>query len=359
MKRRRGRALILQILSPAAAFLAALGVGAVIILALRENPVHIYAIMFRGGLGSADGFGYALFSATPLIFTGLAVAFAFRAGLFNIGGEGQLYIGAFLCAWVGFTLTGLPAVILIPLCVLAAATGGALWGMVPGLLKARFGVHEVINTIMLNFVAMLATNFLVNRVFKEPAQMIPQTEEIARAAWIPRVAPLARRLGIGLPDSNPLNYALLLALAAAVAAYLILFRTRLGYEIRAVGHSRGAARYGGIRVSLILVLSMVISGAMAGLVGVNEVMGYRHRFLDGFSTGLGFTGIAVALLGRNHPLGVVVAAVLFGILNTGALEVDIFTDIPRELVMVLQAVIIICVVAGDMIFRRWAARRMR
>jgi len=359
MKRRGGQLLILQILSPAVAFLLALGVGAVIILALRENPFHIYMVMFRGGLGSVDGFGYALFSATPLILTGLAVAFAFRAGLFNIGGEGQLYIGAFLCAWVGFTLTGLPLLLLIPLCVLAAALGGALWGMVPGLLKARFGVHEVINTIMLNFVAMLATNFLVNRMFKEPDQMIPQTREIAAAAWIPRMAPLARRLGVGLPDSNPLNYALLLSLAVAVAAYLILFRTRLGYEIRAVGQSRGAARYGGIRVGLTVVLSMVISGAMAGLVGVNEVMGYRHRFLDGFSTGLGFTGIAVALLGRNHPLGVVLAAVLFGILNTGALEVDIFTDIPRELVMVLQAVIIICVVAGDMVFRRWAARRMK
>ncbi len=356
--RQRGQLIVLQIVSPLVAFLLALGVGAVIILFLRQNPVHIYTVMFRGGLGSIDGFGYVLFSATPLIFTGLAVAFAFRAGLFNIGGEGQLYVGAFLCAWVGFTLTGLPAVVLIPICMLAAALGGGLWGLVPGLLKARFGVHEVINTIMLNFMAVLATNFLVNRVFKEPDQMIPQTREIATAAWIPRMAPLARRLGFALPDSNPLNYALLLALVAAVGAYLVLFRTRMGYEIRAVGMSRGAALYGGVRVGPVLVLSMVISGALAGLVGVNEVMGYRHRFLDGFSTGLGFTGIAVALLGRNHPLGVVIAAVVFGILNTGALEVDIFTDIPRELVMVLQAVIIICVVVGDQVFRRWAGRRM-
>jgi simple sugar transport system permease protein len=206
---------------------------------------------------------------------------------------------------------------------------------------------------------MLTTNFLVNRIFKEPHQMIPQTREIATAAWVPRMAPLARRLGIALPDSNPLNYALLLAVVVALLAYLVLFRTRLGYEMRAVGLSRGAAQYGGVRVGSILVRAMVCSGAMAGLVGVNEVMGYRHRFLDGFSTGLGFTGIAVALLGRNHPLGVVMAAVLFGILNTGALEVDIFTDIPRELVMVLQAVIIICVVAGDQVFRRWAGRRLR
>jgi simple sugar transport system permease protein len=357
--RRGSTFFILEIISPAAAFLLALGVGAVIILLMRENPVHIYAVMFRGGLGSIDGFGYVLFSATPLVCTGLAVAFAFRAGLFNIGGEGQLYIGTFLCAWVGFSLPGLPRVLMIPLCILAAGLGGAMWGAVPGWLKARFGVHEVINTIMLNFVAMLTTNFLVNSVYKEPGQMIPQTHEVAASAWIPRMAPLVRRLGIPLPESNPLNYSLLLVLVVAAAAWFILFKTRLGYEIRAVGLGQGAAEYGGVRVKLILVLSMALAGSMAGLGGVNEVMGYRHRFLDGFSTGLGFTGIAVALLGRNHPLGVVLAAVLFGILSTGALEVDIFTDIPRELVMVLQAAIIICVVVGDQVFRRQVGRRLQ
>lgn len=358
-KGRGGTFLILEVVSPVVAFLLALSVGAVVVLFMAENPMHIYTVMFRGGLGSVDGFGYALFSATPLILTGLAVAFAFRGGLFNIGGEGQLYMGTFLCAWVGFSLRNMPAVMMVPICILAAALGGALWGVVPGVLKARFGVHEVINTIMLNFVAMLTTNFLVNHVYKEPGQMIPQTSEIAPSAWIPRMAPLLQRLHIQLPRSNPLNYSLLLALMVAVLAWFILFRTRLGYEIRAVGLSQKAAEYGGIKVGAVLVLSMVISGVMAGLVGVNEVMGYRHRFLDGFSTGLGFTGIAVALLGRNHPLGVVLAAVLFGILNTGALEVDIFTDIPRELVMVLQAVIIICVVVGDQVFRRWVSRRIR
>jgi ABC-type uncharacterized transport system permease subunit len=212
---------------------------------------------------------------------------------------------------------------------------------------------------MLNFVAMLSTNFLVNHLYKEPGQMIPQTQEIAASAWIPRMAPLMTRLGLPLPHSNPLNYSLLLVLAVAAVAWFILFKTRLGYEIRAVGLGQGAAEYGGIRVKLILVLAMAFSGSMAGLVGVNEVMGYRHRFLDGFSTGLGFTGIAVALLGRNHPLGVVLAAVLFGVLSAGALEVDIFTDIPRELVMVLQAVIIICVVVGDQVFHRLVGRRLR
>lgn len=356
---RTGAFFVLDVISPMAAFLLALAVGAVVILSMAENPLHIYLVMFRGGLGSVDGFGYVLFSATPLILTGLAVAFAFRAGLFNIGGEGQLYIGTFLCAWVGFSFPGLPPALMVTICILGAALGGALWGAVPGVLKARFGVHEVINTIMLNFVAMLTTNFLVNHVYKEPGQMIPQTSEIVSSAWIPRVAPALQRLHIRLPSSNPLNYSLLLALGVAALAWFVLFKTRLGYEIRAVGLSQKAAEYGGIKVGTTLVLAMIISGALAGLVGVNEVMGYRHRFLDGFSTGLGFTGIAVALLGRNHPLGVVLAAVLFGILNTGALEVDIFTDIPRELVMVLQAVIIICVVVGDQVFRRWMNRRIK
>lgn len=356
-KGRRGTFLILEILSPAVAFLLALAMGAVLILSLAENPLHVYNVMFRGGLGSIDGLGYVFFSATPLILTGLAVAFAFRAGLFNIGGEGQLYMGAFFCAWIGFTFPSMSSALMVPLCILFAALGGAIWGLVPGVLKARFGVHEVINTIMLNFVAMLTTNFLVNHVYKEPGQMIPQTKEIAATAWIPRMAPLLQRIRIQLPASNPLNYSLLLALMVAALAWFVLFKTRLGYEIRAVGLSQKAAEYGGIKVGATLVLSMIISGSMAGLVGVNEVLGYRHRFLDGFSTGLGFTGIAVALLGRNHPLGVVLAAVLFGILNTGALEVDIFTDIPRELVMVLQAVIIICVVVGDQVFRRWVSRR--
>ncbi|MCK4272541.1 ABC transporter permease, partial [bacterium] len=167
-KGREGSFLILKVVSPAAAFLLALGMGAVVILLMGENPLHIYGVMFRGGLGSVDGFGYVLFSATPLILTGLAVAFAFRSGLFNIGGEGQLYMGAFFCAWVGFTLRGMPPVIMVPICILAAALGGALWGFVPGILKARFGVHEVINTIMLNFIAVAGVNFLMTRYLALP-----------------------------------------------------------------------------------------------------------------------------------------------------------------------------------------------
>ena len=233
---KRGKTfIILEILSPAAAFLLALIVGAVIIALMSENPLYIYRVMFRGGLGSIDAFGYV---------TGLAVAFAFRAGLFNIGGEGQLYIGAFLCAWVGITFRGLPPLLMLPLCILAAAVGGALWGVVPGVLKARFGVHEVINTIMLNFVAMLTTNFLVNHMYKEPGQMIPQTQEVASSAWIPRMAPLLQRMHIPLPASNPLNFSLLLALAVAALTWFILFKTRTGYEIRAVGLSQGAADSG-------------------------------------------------------------------------------------------------------------------
>ncbi|MCD4689939.1 ABC transporter permease, partial [bacterium] len=331
------------ILAVAVSFLA----GGLVVAAIGESPLHIYAILFRGAFGSVDAVGYVLFNAVPLIFAGLAVAFAFRAGLFNIGGEGQLYIGAFVCAWIALTLHGLPAVLLIPLLVLVSAAGGALWAALPGYLKARFGAHEVINTIMMNFIAIGLTSYLVVEVFKEVGQMTPQTAEIPVAAQLPRLAGALQQIGIPMPSANPLNASILVAGAAIWLAWFILYRTTLGYEIRAVGLNPKAAEYAGIDVRRTTVLAMLMSGAFAGLVATNEVMGFRHRFLDNFSSGIGFMGIAVALLGRNSPLGVLFAALLFGMLNTGALEIDVFTDVPRELILVVQAVTIILVVVGN------------
>jgi len=337
----------------AAAFL----VGGLVVTAIGENPFRIYAILFRGAFGSVDAVGLVLFNAVPLIFTGLAVAFAFRAGLFNIGGEGQLYIGAFVCTLAGLWLGGLPAVLLIPLLILASAAGGAAWAAVPGLLKARFGVHEVINTIMMNFIAVGLTSYFIINMLREPGQMTPQTSEIAFAGHLPRLAESLSLIGIPLPQANPLNFSIVLALGAVWLAWFILYRTNLGYEIRAVGMNAKAAEYAGINVRRTIVLAMLISGAFAGLVATNEVMGFRHRFLDNFSSGLGFMGIAVALLGKNTPLGVLLAALLFGVLNTGGLEIDIFTDVPRELILVLQAITIILVVVGNEVFVRRAAAR--
>ena len=362
--------IILEKITPLIAVIFALLVGAIVIMLIGEDPVFVYKTLFSNAIGNRDGWGNVLFRATPLIFTGLTVAFAFRCGLFNIGGEGQMYIGTFLATWVGFTFTNLPAFILIPLCILAAAAGGALWAAVPGILKAKTGVHEVIVTIMMNWIAASLTFFLVLK-FKAPPteamvaagvkQMIPHTSEIAEAARLPRLYAIFKFLNIDFPAYNQVNVSFFIAIGVAILAYYILWKTNLGYEIRAVGYSPLAAEYGGISVAKNIILAMVISGAFAGLVGTNEIMGFKYRWRQELFTGLGFNGIAVALLGKNHPLGVVLAAILFGILNYGGAIVNIYTEgrIPRELIMVLQAVIVIFVVISDEVVKRLIRQRRK
>ena len=349
-----------QLLTPLVAVAAAFLVGGLVVTAIGESPFSVYAILFRGAFGSVDAMGYVLFNAVPLIFTGLAVAFAFRAGLFNIGGEGQLYIGAFVCALGGLDVRRASGRAAHP----AARPGVGGWRgrcgrRCPGYLKARFGVHEVINTIMMNFIAVGLTSYFVINVLKEPGQMTPQTAEIA-AGRPPAPAGRARsrRIGIPLPQTptrstSPSCWPSRPCGSPGTSST----GPTLGYEIRAVGMNATAAEYAGINVRRTVVLAMVMSGAFAGLVATNEVMGFRHRFLDNFSSGLGFMGIAVALLGKNTPIGVLLAALLFGVLNTGALEIDVFTDVPRELILVLQAVTIILVVVGNEVFARRAAAR--
>lgn len=361
---------ILEKITPLIAVILALLVGAIVIMLIGENPVFVYKTLFSNAIGNRDGWGNVLFRATPLIFTGLTVAFAFRCGLFNIGGEGQMYIGTFLATWVGFTFTNLPAFVLIPLCILSAAAGGALWAAVPGILKAKTGVHEVIVTIMMNWIAASLTFFLVLKFKASPTeamvaagvkQMIPHTSEIAQAARLPRLYNIFKFLNIDFPSYNQVNLSFFIAIGVAVLAYYILWKTNLGYEIRAVGYSPMAAEYGGISVGKNIILAMMISGAFAGLVGTNEVMGFKYRWRQELFTGLGFNGIAVALLGKNHPLGVVLAAILFGILNYGGAIVNIFTAgrIPRELIMVLQAVIVIFVVISDEVVKRLIRQRRK
>ncbi len=353
------KTLLRELLFPLIAVISAFLIGGVIVLAIGDNPIEVYRLLISSAFGlfdalgnfTFDNWGYTLFYATPLIFTGLAVALSFKCGLLNIGAEGQLYIGAFAAAWVGFTFTGLPGVILIPLTMLAAILAGALWGAIPGLLKARFGSHEVINTIMLNFIAIGLISYLTQSYYKAQGDPIMQTGLIADQAHLARFKTLLSPFGITFPSRIPLNVAFLLALLAAFLVWVFLWRTKWGYEIRAVGSNPEAAEYGGISVQKQIVLAMALSGALAGMVGVNEVMGYRYRYYHDFSPGYGFAGIAVALLGRNHPAGVVLAAVLFGALNRGGLFVDIFTDqVSKDLVQVLQAIIILFV-AMEAIFR--------
>ncbi|MFQ3582609.1 MAG: ABC transporter permease [Chloracidobacterium sp.] len=330
----------LDLLFPALAVVFAFLLGGGIVLLMGDSPLAVYELFFSSAFGSLDGIGYTLFYATPLIFTGLAVSVAFKCGLLNIGAEGQLTVGAFAAAWVGFTLTWLPSPLLVAACILGAMAAGGLWAAVPGFLKARFGSHEVINTIMMNFIAVGLVSYLVQYHYRETGDPILQTYEIASGAHLARM----HKFIPAIPERIPLSLGFLIALLACGAVYVFLWKTKWGYELRAVGSSPTAAEYAGINVARNIVLAMVISGALAGLVATGEVLGYRHRYYDGFSPGYGFTGIAVALLGRNHPVGIVLAAILFGALIRSQLFIGIFTEhVSKDLTIVLQAIIILCV----------------
>jgi simple sugar transport system permease protein len=329
---------------PLVALAFSFALGAVLIAVIGRDPAEVYAELLRGTLGSPYGLGQVLFKATPLIFTGLACALAFRAGLFNIGAEGQLYMGAFGAAWAGFTFTGLPPVLLVPLCFAAAALAGGAWGAVPGYLKARFGAHEVINTIMLNFVAVALTGYFVAHVYVVAESM--HTPEIAPAAQVWRLERVLKFFA-----GSPVNVTFCVALAAAAGYGWFLWRTRAGYELRVAGLSPTAAECAGVPTGAATVRAMALSGALAGLAGTNFVLGYKHYFESNFSNGLGFMGLAVALLGRNHPVGVVLAALLFGLLSHGALVIN--TLVPKELLEIIQAVVILSVIVSGNVFQDW------
>ena len=332
---------------PLVAVLAAFLVGAIVVLLIGDDPILTYRLLIGSALSWPDGIGYTLFYATPLIFTGLAVAVAFRCGLLNIGAEGQLYIAAFATAWVGITFANLSPWLLVPLACLTAMTAGAVWGGIPGVLKAKFGAHEVINTIMLNFIAVALASYFTQYHYKAAGDPIMQTVPIGENAHIARIGDFFP----AIPARIPLNVSFFLALLACALVYVFLWKTKWGYEIRATGANPSAAEYGGISTAKQIIVAMSVSGALAGMVAISDVLGYRYRYYDGFSVGYGFTGIAVALLGRNHPVGVLLSALLFGALIRGGLFVDIFTDkVSKDLVLVLQAVVILFV-AAEALFR--------
>ncbi|MEP6923743.1 MAG: ABC transporter permease [Pyrinomonadaceae bacterium] len=343
-----------ELLFPLIAVVAAFIVGGIVILVIGDNPLEAYGLLLGSALSYPEGIGNTLFYATPLIFTGLAVTVAFRCGLLNIGAEGQLYVAALATAFVGIKFGGtvvgevnyswmsLPSILLIPLCMLAAILAGAIWGAIPGILKARFGSHEVINTIMLNFIGIALVGYFTQYYLKVPFDAILETAPIGEAARIPHLSGLLP----GMPSHIPLNFSFLLALLMCGLVYIFLWRTRWGYELRVVGANSAAAEYGGISPRKQIILAMTISGGLAGMVAINEVLGHRYRYYDGFSDNYGYTGIAVALLGRNHPVGVIFAALLFGILSHGGIFVDAFTPkVSKDLVQVLQGIIILFVAA--------------
>ena len=322
------------LLPPLVALLIALVVGDVLILTFGESPGQVYRLLIDGTWGNPYGLGQVLFKATTLIFTGLAVSLGLRAGLFNIGAESQLAAGGFAAAVAGLALgAGTPAIIAVPLCILAAAAGGGVVGAIPGVLKAKFGAHEVIVTIMLNFIVLAFLNWIVAARMAVPETL--HTSEM-RAGTVPRLAD-----SMDAFHGSAANWTILAALAAAALVWWYLERTRAGYELRAVGLQPDAAEYGGVRVGSVWIRAMTLAGALAGLGGINHVLGYKHYYEDAFSGGAGFLGIAVALVGRNHPLGVVLAALFFATLSQGGLAIHAL--VPKQMVEVLQGVVILAV----------------
>ncbi|HET9977216.1 MAG TPA: ABC transporter permease [Burkholderiaceae bacterium] len=332
-------------------------VSAIVLLAIDQSPPQVLGLLVKGAFGSPAGISYTLYYATTFVFTGLAVAVAYHAGLFNIGGEGQAMMGGLGAALVGLALgQSAPGWVVLPLMVLAAMALGVLWAAVPGVLQAWRGSHIVITTIMFNFIASALLIYLLVNALKEPGNMSPETRAFGAAAQLPGMHQVLASLGIAWPHT-PLNASLLLALAALVATWLLLWRSQPGYALRAVGFSPDAARYAGIRPKVQIVIAMAISGALAALVGINEIAGVHNRLIAEFVAGAGFTGIAVSLIGRNHPLGIALASLLFGALYQGGAEVAFEVQgFSRDMVFTLQGLIVLFAGAMAQVAAPWLAR---
>ncbi|MHB2166618.1 ABC transporter permease [Alsobacter sp. R-9] len=340
------------VLVPALAVVAAFFVAGLVVLAIGENPLQATALLLRGALGSGEGIGFTLYYATNFIFTGLAVAIAFHAGLFNIGGEGQATLGGLGAALMCLAFPGLPGWLLVPLGVLSAAAFGAAWAFVPAYLQAKRGSHIVITTIMFNMLASALLVYLLVNVMGKPGSMSPETRTFSASAHVPFMHEMLGALGLKVPTS-PLNLSFLLALACAAAMWVLIWRTRLGYAIRTVGANPTAAVYAGLSIARVTVVAMLISGALAGLVAVNEIMGVQERLLLEFTAGAGFIGIAVALMGRSHPVGIVLASILFGVLFQGGTELAFERPaITRDMIVTISGLVILFAGALDGLFRR-------
>jgi len=322
------------LLPPFVALLVALICGDLLILSYGQSPLEVYRMLLEGTWGNAYGFGQVLYKATTLTFTGLAVSFGLRAGLFNIGGESQLAAGGFAAALTGLALpAGMPLILALPLCIVAAGAAGGVVGAVPAVLKTRFGAHEVIVTIMLNFIVLAFLNWIIAAKLHVPETL--HTPEI-RAGALPRLSDMFPTF-----HGSAANLALIVVILVAVAVWFYLFRTSGGYALRAVGLQPDAAEYGGISVGRVWLKALTVSGVIAGMGGINYVLGYKHYYEDGFASGAGFLGIAVALVGRNNPFGVIVAAFFFATLSQGGLAIHAF--VPKQMMDVLQGVVILAV----------------
>ncbi|SEN05420.1 nucleoside ABC transporter membrane protein [Loktanella fryxellensis] len=339
------------VLIPVISLVLAAALSAIVILAIGESPWEALKIMVQGALGSTYGWGYTLYYATNFVFTGLAVAIAFHARMFNIGGEGQAALGglgvALVCLyipWPHWSLALLGA-------TAGAALFGAAWAIIPAVLQAKRGSHIVITTIMFNFIAAAFLNYLLVGALKPAGSMEPATGKFPDATFLPSFQDMFSTADNPLFRGAPANVTFFVAIAACVVIWALIWRTRLGYELRAFGHSETAAKYAGISPTKIIVISMAISGALAGMMAINNVMGEAERLVLNAVEGAGFIGIAVALMGRSHPFGVFLAAILFGFLYQGGAELALWTSIPRELIVVIQALVILFTGALDNMVR--------
>jgi simple sugar transport system permease protein len=344
---------IIDALLPVFATFAALAVGAVMLLVLGANPLRAYGAMVEGAFGSGNALAETAVKAVPLLLVGLGICIAFRANVINIGGEGQMILGAIFATVVGLSLPDWPGWIVITLAIVAGFIGGGLWGAIPGALKAYFGVNEILSTIMMNAIAIQIMNYLLRGPLIDPAQAeqaskIPQTAALADAFRLPRLVPTRLHLGA------------VIAIGLAILVYILLWRTTLGYRIRAVGQNPDASRYGGIRVRRQIVIALMLSGAFAGLAGVMQVYGLNYRLItDGSATGFtasaGFNGIVAALFGQLHPLGTIPASFFFGALIVGANQLQRIMQVPSSFILALNGLVVIFVVSSDI----WRRRRQR
>jgi ABC-type uncharacterized transport system permease subunit len=341
----------LNVLLPVIGVIFALLIGAVMLVILKADPVAAYAALVNGAVGTRFGITQTLVKATPLLLVGLGICIAFRANVINIGGEGQIIAGALMATWWPLFFHGWPGWLLIPSTMIAGFLAGAAWGFVPGILKARLNVNEILSTIMLNAIALQLMNLLLQGPLMDPAGVaartfLAQSAQLPHQVWLPRLVP--RTL---------LHAGAIVAVVLAVLVYVFLWRTTIGYDIRAVGLNPHAARYSGISVPTYQALALTLAGGFSGLAGVVEVIGVQHRLLEGLTSGYGFTGIVAALLGSLHPIGLIPASILFGGLLVGADTMQRAVQVPSSLVVALLGLVVLFVSGSALWARRWSARR--
>jgi simple sugar transport system permease protein len=327
-------------------------VAGLVVLLVGENPFDAAVILVKGAFGNGENIAYTLYYATNFIFTGLAVAVAFHCSLFNIGGEGQAYVGGLGLSLVCLAFDStFPWWINFPLAIVACAFFGALWALIPAYLQAKRGSHIVITTIMFNFIAASLMVYLLVGPLKPFASQAPQTRDFLPGGQLPKLGWLLAIFGLDIRNA-PLNVSFLLSLVAAFLVWLLVWRTKFGYEIRTMGFSQSAARYAGIKETRIIIITMMISGALAGQMGLNTIMGDQHHMAIDFASGAGFVGIAVALMGRSHPVGIIPAAILFGMLYQGGANLSFeMPEISRDMIVIIQGLVILFAGALEHMFR--------